>query len=227
MNAPIDPNQRRREIVNLVMARKSVSVENLVAALKVSRMTIHRDLDLLEERGLLRKQRGGATAESSLLFESNIHYRLQNENAEKQALAHAARRLIEPGSVIMIDDSTTTLMLAEELASIEFVTVITNSLAVCERLRGRRNVQLILTGGSYNETLQAFYGLICEAEPGQAARGLGLPVGVLGDRAVALPPGPGSGAHEAGADGGGRTHRTAADRLQVQGARAQPFRRTG
>ncbi|CAH2601262.1 DeoR/GlpR transcriptional regulator [Rhodovastum atsumiense] len=167
MNQPLSPSERRREIVNLVMARKSISLEDLVAQLGVSRMTIHRDLDLLEERGLLRKERGGATAESSLLFESNFHYRLQNENAEKRALARAARALVEPGSVIMVDDSTTTLLLAEELETIEFVTVITNSLPVCELLRGRSNVQLILTGGSYNDTLQAFYGLICEQSLGK------------------------------------------------------------
>ena len=167
MSPPITPSERRREIVTLVMARKTVSLEELVAQLRVSRMTIHRDLALLEERGLLRKERGGATAESSLLFESNFHFRLQNESAEKRDLAHAARALIEPGSVIMIDDSTTTLLLAEELETIEFITVISNSLAVCEMLRGRPNVQLILTGGSYNNTLQAFYGLICEQSLGK------------------------------------------------------------
>jgi len=156
------PSERRREIVSLVMARKTVPLDDLVSHLSVSRMTVHRDLDLLEQRGLLRKERGGATAESSLLFESNFHYRLQNEVAEKRAVARAARALVEPGSVIMIDDSTTTLLLAEELETIEFVTVITNSLPVCELLRGRSNVKLILTGGIYNDTLQAFYGLVCE-----------------------------------------------------------------
>jgi DeoR/GlpR family transcriptional regulator of sugar metabolism len=155
-------NERRREIVNLVMERKTVGLDDLAEQLGVSRMTIHRDLDLLEERGLLRKERGGATAESSLLFESNFHYRAQNDQAGKRALARAARALVEPGSVIMIDDSTTTLLLAEELEAIEFVTVITNSLAVCEKLRAHPNVQLVLTGGSYNQNLQAFYGLICE-----------------------------------------------------------------
>jgi DeoR/GlpR family transcriptional regulator of sugar metabolism len=158
----MSPNERRRQIVNLVMARKRVSLDELATELGVSRMTIHRDLALLEEQGLLRKERGGATAESSLLFESNFHFRLQNETTEKRALARAASALVEPGSVIMIDDSTTTLLLAEELETIEFVTVITNSLAACELLRGRSNVQLILTGGSYNNSLQACYGLVCE-----------------------------------------------------------------
>lgn len=158
----LSPSERRHEIVNLVMARKTVALDDLAEHLGVSRMTVHRDLDLLEERGLLRKERGGATAESSLLFESNFHYRMQNDLAEKRALARAARALVEPGSVIMIDDSTTTLLLAEELEAIEFVTVITNSLAVCEKLRAHPNVKLVLSGGSYNQNLQAFYGLICE-----------------------------------------------------------------
>lgn len=156
------PDERRHEIVKLVQNGKTVQVDELAERLAVSRMTIHRDLDLLESRGLLRKERGGATAESSLLFESNFHYRFQSFQEEKRALARAARALIEPGNVVMIDDSTTTLMICEELETIEHVTVITNSLAVCEKMRDRGNVHLILTGGSYNDTLQGFYGLVCE-----------------------------------------------------------------
>lgn len=156
------PEERRRAIVALVQNEKTVQVDVLAERLGVSRMTIHRDLDLLETRGLLRKDRGSATAESSLLFESNFHYRAQVELAEKRALARAARALIQPGNVVMLDDSTTTLAICDELETIEHVTVISNSLAVCERLRSRSNVQLILTGGNYSDTLQGFYGLICE-----------------------------------------------------------------
>jgi DeoR/GlpR family transcriptional regulator of sugar metabolism len=156
------PDERRHEIVKLVQNGKTVQLDELAERLGVSRMTIHRDLDLLESRGLLRKERGGATAESSLLFESNFHFRMQLDQDEKRALARAARALIEPGNVIMIDESTTTLAICDELGSIEHVTVISNSLAVCERLRGWSNVHLILTGGTYNDTFQGFYGLICE-----------------------------------------------------------------
>jgi DeoR/GlpR family transcriptional regulator of sugar metabolism len=158
----MDAEERRRELLKVVQTRKSVGLDELVEHLGVSRMTVHRDLDLLAARGLLRKQRGGASAESSLLFESNFHYRQEVHQPEKIALAKVAARLIEPGHVIMLDDSTTTLQICEEIKDIENVTVITNSLAVCEKLRARPDTQLVLAGGNYNDTLEAFYGLLCE-----------------------------------------------------------------
>lgn len=158
---------RRREMVKFVQSEKTVQLDELATRLGVSRMTIHRDLDYLESRGLLRKDRGSATAESSLLFESNFHYRLQFEQAEKIALARAAAQLVEPGNVVMIDDSTTTLAMCDVLETLENVTVITNSLEVCERLGSFANIQMILTGGTYSDTLRGFYGLVCEQTLGK------------------------------------------------------------
>lgn len=163
----MEAEERRRELLKLVQSKKSVGLDELVERLGVSRMTVHRDLDLLAGRRLLRKQRGGASAESSLLFESNFHYRQEVYRSEKAALAHAAVQLIEPGDVIMIDDSTTTLQICDELGAIENVTVITNSLAVCEKLRGKPNARLVLAGGNYVDTLQGFYGLLCEQTLGK------------------------------------------------------------
>nr|WP_319485731.1 DeoR/GlpR family DNA-binding transcription regulator [uncultured Cohaesibacter sp.] len=159
---PMKAEDRRQQILTMVQSQKTVQLDHLARELGVSRMTVHRDLDLLESRGLLRKERGGATAESSLLFESNFHYRRQTDESVKRELARAAAELIEPGSAIMLDDSTTTLLMCEHIELIENVTVITNSLAVCERLKGSSNVQLIVTGGNYSDTHKSFSGLICE-----------------------------------------------------------------
>ncbi|SFO66903.1 transcriptional regulator, DeoR family [Cohaesibacter marisflavi] len=159
---PMKAEERRQQILSMVQSQKTVQLDHLAKELGVSRMTVHRDLDLLESRGLLRKERGGATAESSLLFESNFHFRSQTDESIKKELAQAAAELVEPGSAIMLDDSTTTLMMCDHLEQIENITVITNSLAVCERLRGSSNVQLIVTGGNYSDTHKSFSGLICE-----------------------------------------------------------------
>ncbi|WP_319529280.1 DeoR/GlpR family DNA-binding transcription regulator [uncultured Cohaesibacter sp.] len=159
---PMKAEERRQKILDLVQSQKTVQLDQLAKTLGVSRMTVHRDFDLLESRGLLRKERGGATAESSLLFESNFHYRRQTDETSKEELARAAAELIEPGNAIMLDDSTTTLLMCDHIAQMENITVITNSLAVCERLREASSVRLIVTGGNYSETHQSFSGIICE-----------------------------------------------------------------
>ncbi len=144
------------------MQSGSVSFDELAERFNVSRMTIHRDLDHLAKGGFLRKDRGVATAESSLLFESSLAYRRQVSVSEKKSLARAATSLVESGTVIMIDDSSTNLFLAGEIKNIDPLTVVTNSSAVCDELRGCPNIQLIATGGVYSANHQAWFGMLCE-----------------------------------------------------------------
>src|SRR5664280_1900007 len=70
------------------------------------RMTVHRDLDMLEAEGVLRKVRGGATALRSSLFESDFPYRLTASVAAKEAIGRAAARFVEGGQAVVCDEST-------------------------------------------------------------------------------------------------------------------------
>lgn len=54
------PADRRRQILKLLQEQGIVLISNLSERFDVSHMTVHRDLDQLEERGHLRKVRGGA-----------------------------------------------------------------------------------------------------------------------------------------------------------------------
>ncbi len=54
------PAERHRHILELLAQRGRVTVAELSRELQVSPMTVHRDLNALAERGLLRKVRGGA-----------------------------------------------------------------------------------------------------------------------------------------------------------------------
>ena len=74
-----------------VLANGSASPAELAERFAVSVMTVHRDLAELEQEGLLRKFRGGVTAQPSAVFESNVAYRLKAMQAQKKAIAvHAA-----------------------------------------------------------------------------------------------------------------------------------------
>ena len=155
------PQQRQTEIAEYVVGHGSVSAAELAELFGVSLMTIHRDLFELERQGVVRKHRGGVSAQPTSVFESNVAYRLQASLAEKRALARHARALIEPGMAVMLDDSTTTLELAKLLEDVNPLTVVTNFLEIIKLLSGRPGIRLLALGGEYYATHDSFLGVPC------------------------------------------------------------------
>ncbi len=158
----LGPSHRQKLITEYIHEQGSLEVDELSEQFQVSRMTIHRDLDELEQQGVLRKVRGGATVHPSYLFESDIRFRLTTAANEKDAIARHALSLIEPGQVIILDDSTTTIALAHLLKDIKPLTVITNCLRIMVLMREEQDIRLIALGGDYFPRFDAFTGLICE-----------------------------------------------------------------
>lgn len=154
---------RQRAISGAVIAEGAVRIEQLAERFNISSMTVHRDLDELEARGLLRKSRGVATALSTSLVESSDVFRSAQQKAEKIALAHAAMDFIEPGHSIILDDSTTVLQMTPLLAAKAPLTVITNVLTSINRLTNVPGISLVALGGSYYNWCSAFMGHITNA----------------------------------------------------------------
>lgn len=154
---------RQRAITEAVMAAGSVRIDELAERFEISTMTVHRDLDELEARGLLRKTRGVATALSTALVESSDVYRSSRQLAEKEAIALAALDFIEPGQAILLDDSTTTLHLVPHLHVKRPLTVITNTLTIMNELRSATGIALLGLGGQYYNWCSAFMGRITTA----------------------------------------------------------------
>ena len=93
---------------------------------------------------------GGATLRGSLSaeepgFEAKSHRQLK----EKEAIARAAARLVEPGQSIGLTAGTTTWRLAHHLAQVPDLTVVTNSIQVANVLHRepRPDLTVVLTGG--------------------------------------------------------------------------------
>lgn len=153
-------------IADLVLTEGSISANQLAERFEVSLMTVHRDLDELARQGVVRKFRGGVSAQPSNVFEANIRYRMQVNKEIKVALAAYARTLIEPGMAVLLDDSTTTLELAHQLDEVSPLTVITNSRPVAEVVRTQIDRtqgahRLIVLGGEYSETHDSYLGMMC------------------------------------------------------------------
>lgn len=152
---------RQQRIAEHVLREGSVAASQLADLFDVSLMTVHRDLDELERQGVVRKFRGGVSAQPSSVFESNVAYRLRTAKTEKSAVARFARSLVEPGMAVMLDDSTTTLHVAPLLEDATPLTVITNFLEVIKSVSQVPDVRLISLGGEYYPTHDSFLGVPC------------------------------------------------------------------
>lgn len=149
---------RQRAVTEAVTTDGAVRIEDLAQRFDVSVMTVHRDLDELETRGLLRKDRGVARATPTALVESSYIYRAGQQLAEKGAIAQAALEFIEPGQAIVVDDSTTTLQIVPHLQDRAPLTVVTNTLTVLDELNGVKGITLLSLGGKYYDWCSAFMG---------------------------------------------------------------------
>lgn len=152
----------RQETIAAYVLDKGVATPNeLIELTGASLMTVHRDLDELARRGLLRKFHGGVSAQPSSTFESSSAYRMNVQSEDKEALAGAAMARIETGMSLMLDTSSTNVFLARRIARDDSmqVTVITNYLRILQVLRDCEHVQLMMIGGRYSPTHDAFFGM--------------------------------------------------------------------
>ena len=109
---------RQKNICEFIESNQIVTIKQLQNLYPdVSLMTIHRDLDALVQNGKIVKVRGGARAVRHT-GDPGFEVRLQENNAGKAAMAAKALSLIQPGSTIFLDASTTNLMLARTLPDI-------------------------------------------------------------------------------------------------------------
>ena len=143
---------RQRQTLILARVREDggVRVADLARELGVSDMTVRRDLDILDSRGLIEKVHGGATSlPGSALFEPGFAAKSSLQENEKDSIAEAAMGLVVPGTAIGISAGTTTYALARRLIDVPALTVVTNSVPVADVLHraGRPDQTIILTGG--------------------------------------------------------------------------------
>ena len=137
--------ERRDRVLSILGEKGSVSVNELYRRLKVSRETIRRDITRLAAAHKLRKTHGGALSIDQV--EPAFAERLAVNIDGKRAIGRVAAGLVPDGASLIIDSGTTTLCVAEALASRRGLTVYTNDIHVAGRLAGRNNNKVLLLGG--------------------------------------------------------------------------------
>ncbi|ADV67568.1 DeoR/GlpR family DNA-binding transcription regulator [Deinococcus maricopensis] len=144
--------ERHAQILSLLMQRGSCRTTEIVDRLGISGSTVRRDLDLLAERGLIRKVHGGAIINS----QDQVYQERQTlGQREKERIGQLALTLLAPGQILYLDAGTTALQVALALKRTPALTrtlrVVTHGINVAYELNGE--CQLMVIGGeNYGST---------------------------------------------------------------------------
>lgn len=137
---------RRDALLHQVREAGYLSASSAAADLGVDTSTIRRDLAQLEEFGLLRRSHGGAVPRRDEA-DVPIDVKLSTLVEQKRAIAATVAGLIAPGSSVMLDSGSTTLMVARALADHPNLTVLTPDVWIAAELITRPNITVIVPGG--------------------------------------------------------------------------------
>jgi DeoR family fructose operon transcriptional repressor len=161
IESPLPPGLRRARILERVQRDGSASLADLANDYSVSPVTVHRDLELLAGEGLLERVHGGARALPGTRprIETAWNARVRTAGREKDAIAQRARRVVEDGTTVFVDASSTGLALVHqlELAPPRELTLVTNSPAIALGVTAE-SIHVIVAPGELNQHMRVLTG---------------------------------------------------------------------
>lgn len=158
---------RSRHILEMLERSEFVSVGELMQALAVSHMTVRRDLDELEGRGLLVRRYGGAMRSSATTNLFSFARRVNENRRKKEAVCRIGARFIEDGDTIFVDCGTTLFRLSHYVVSRKNLRIVTNSLPVVSELIDFPQIKISFVGGEIDPERKASYGSKAELAIGE------------------------------------------------------------
>jgi DeoR/GlpR family transcriptional regulator of sugar metabolism len=169
--------ERRRTIADRIRRQSSVRLGELREILQVSDSTIRRDLEHLENQGLLKRTYGGAVLGKA--------QGMPEAHGQFTRIGAAAAALISEGETVYLGGGSLALAVAQQLATRTAITVITNALDVAAHLAHHSTLSVILTGGQLERREGALVGHVAEL----ALRELRADRAVLEVAGISLPDG--------------------------------------
>lgn len=155
-------DERRQHILDLIEKHGRVLVTDLSRELKISQITIRKDLDHLQSKGLIQRSHGGALRiRSSALIDPTLQEKQKYNFQEKERIATAAVKMVEEGHCIILDSGTTTTAIAHGLKHFKQLTVITNAVNIAAELAGT-DFEVILVGGTLRKNSFSLVGPLAE-----------------------------------------------------------------
>ena len=143
--------ERKREILAKLSAEGKVIVSELAREFGVTEETVRRDLEKLDNEGLVSKIYGGAVAKKNTALDLPYNVRVGFNVAEKEIISELVSEIVKDGDRLMLDSSSTDIYIVRRLKSKKNLTIITNSVKILLELSDKPDFTVLCTGGSLKE----------------------------------------------------------------------------
>lgn len=142
-------NARQQQIMDRMALDGEVKLAELKEMFDVAEMTLRRDLEKLEQIGLVRRTFGGAIlVGNDIALQDRTDVLLE----EKMRIGRKAAQLVQPGDSVFIDGGSTTLQVAKFLPAKMNVTVVTNALNIAAELLTKQITTIVIGGVAIERT---------------------------------------------------------------------------
>ncbi|NBD22971.1 DeoR/GlpR family DNA-binding transcription regulator [Paenibacillus glycinis] len=144
--------KRRNEILQEVLRDGAVLVEDLADRYQLSVETIRRDLRILHDKGLLRRNYGGAEKKEQMTWEMPYTERINYHVEQKKAISKEVINLLENGDSVFLDGNTTGLTLSRLIPDHKELIIVTNSIMVAFNLSQKKTrSEVYIVGGKVGD----------------------------------------------------------------------------
>ena len=138
--------ERHSIILEMLREFGKVDVADLSSKLKVSAVTIRKDLDLLEEKKLLYRTHGGAILADPYIATRKVSEKEKLRPEVKRRIGLKAVELLSPQDALIIASGTTVQAFARCIENMK-LTVITSAMNVAMELLDKPDIEIIQLGG--------------------------------------------------------------------------------
>ena len=157
----MERNERKDAIIQLLKENKFMSVAELSLILYASPSSIRRDLNYLQNRGLLVRNHGGAVLMGEGTSVPTFEVRLKKNIVGKRRIAAKAARFLHDGQSVLLDASSTSLYMLPYIKEHNDMMVFSNNMkAVLEA--AQMGIKAYCLGGEAFEGSTVLLGSITE-----------------------------------------------------------------
>lgn len=153
--------ERLQQIQKILNQNKTASVSELSAKLYVSEATVRRDLNELQQQGLVKRIHGGVVLIEGTNREVPLYVRERQNHNAKVEIASRAASYLQDGQVLFLDASSTVQHLVKHLESYKDLTILTNGLKTAQELSSLPH-KIYCTGGLLLRNSSAYVGSYAE-----------------------------------------------------------------